>query len=211
MQIGQQICVPSGGVPNGSCPNGTNYTIRPGDTFYMIATRYGVSLQALLEANPGVDPNRLMVGQVICVPGAAPLTFTLIPTPFCTLLQPISEAIPPAADIPIGSVTVRQVAMSTRAYTVVASPLPEPGSSGNFNSYEGVLNLITGDPSVPRRVVIVRLIPSTFSNQLTTWSGTVITAEPPIVGDFAEIRPFNSNTGDQGRALLRSDFVPCQS
>lgn len=211
LQIGQQICVPAA-VPNpGTCPGGIVYTIRAGDTFYVLAARYGVSLQAFLAANPGIDPNRLMVGEMICIPGAVSPTPDLIPTPFCSLLQPIFTAIPPAADIPIGSVTVRQVAMSTRAYTMAVSPLPEPGSLGNFNSYVGVLNLITGDPSMPRRTVNMRLMPSSFGNQLATWAGTIITTEPPIVGDFAEVRPFNSNTGNQGEALLGGNFSLCNS
>lgn len=51
------------------CPSGTfAYTIRAGDTFFQIARRYGISLDALLRANPGVDPDRLYVGQIICVP-----------------------------------------------------------------------------------------------------------------------------------------------
>ncbi|MTI79301.1 MAG: LysM peptidoglycan-binding domain-containing protein [Firmicutes bacterium] len=54
------------------CPGGIPYTIRSGDTFYSIARRYGVSLDDLLEANPGVDPDSLRVGQIICVPGVSP-------------------------------------------------------------------------------------------------------------------------------------------
>lgn len=51
------------------CPQGTTpYTIRAGDTFFLIARRYGISLDELLRANPGVDPDRLYVGQIICVP-----------------------------------------------------------------------------------------------------------------------------------------------
>jgi LysM repeat protein len=44
------------------------YTIKAGDTFAKISARLGVGLQALLDANPGVDPRRLSVGQVINVP-----------------------------------------------------------------------------------------------------------------------------------------------
>lgn len=52
-----------------ACPSGTiSHTIRAGDTFYLIARTYGVSLDALLAANPGVNPNGLQIGQVICVP-----------------------------------------------------------------------------------------------------------------------------------------------
>lgn len=63
-----------------SCPTGSMpYTIKAGDTFYNIARTFGISLDSLLAANPGVDPNRLYVGQVICVPTTTPPT-SLCPT-----------------------------------------------------------------------------------------------------------------------------------
>lgn len=56
-----------------SCPpNSMPYTIKAGDTFYTIAGTFGISLDAILAANPGVDPNRLFIGQVICVPTPGP-------------------------------------------------------------------------------------------------------------------------------------------
>lgn len=51
-----------------NCPNGMPYTIKAGDTFYLIARTYGISLDSLLAANPGVNPDRLFIGQVICIP-----------------------------------------------------------------------------------------------------------------------------------------------
>jgi len=73
LMIGQRICIPSTPVPPTTCPAGTTpYTIRAGDTFYSIARRYNISLDALIAANPGVDPDRLFIGQVICLPGATP-------------------------------------------------------------------------------------------------------------------------------------------
>ena len=68
LQIGQVICVPTGGGPSPTCPNGTPYTVQRGDSFYLIARRYGVSLADLLAANPGVNPEQLQIGQVICIP-----------------------------------------------------------------------------------------------------------------------------------------------
>lgn len=44
------------------------YTIVSGDTFAKIASKLGVSLQSLLDANPDTDPRRLAIGQVINVP-----------------------------------------------------------------------------------------------------------------------------------------------
>lgn len=50
------------------------YTIRAGDTLLEIAQRYGVSLDEMLAANPGIIPEALTVGQVIRIPalGSAP-------------------------------------------------------------------------------------------------------------------------------------------
>jgi murein DD-endopeptidase MepM/ murein hydrolase activator NlpD len=45
------------------------YTVKPGDTLSRIATRNGVTLAQLLQANPQVkDPNRIKVGDVINLP-----------------------------------------------------------------------------------------------------------------------------------------------
>lgn len=44
------------------------YSIKSGDNFAKIATSQNVSLQALLDANPGVDPRRLQIGQKIQLP-----------------------------------------------------------------------------------------------------------------------------------------------
>jgi len=68
LQIGQRICVPGYQCPPGSFP----YTIKAGDTLYSIAQRYGTSVQAIMALNPGIDPNNLQIGQVICVPGTMP-------------------------------------------------------------------------------------------------------------------------------------------
>lgn len=62
--------MPNGQVP--PCPEGNLYTVRPGDTLFAIARRFRVSLDDLIEANPGIDPDRLQIGQVICIPLAVP-------------------------------------------------------------------------------------------------------------------------------------------
>ena len=47
---------------------GYEYTVRRGDSLYLIANRLGVPLRDLLEANSDVNPARLMVGDVLCIP-----------------------------------------------------------------------------------------------------------------------------------------------
>jgi LysM repeat protein len=61
-----------------SCPGGTLYTIQAGDTFFLLSQRFNVPLDAILAANPGVDPNNLQIGQRVCIPGTTP------PPPGCT-------------------------------------------------------------------------------------------------------------------------------
>ena len=44
------------------------YTIQAGDTLFALAQRYNTTVQAIINANPGIDPNRLVIGQRICIP-----------------------------------------------------------------------------------------------------------------------------------------------
>lgn len=44
------------------------YTIRPGDTLGAIAAQHGVSVEDLIAANPGIDPQRLQIGVEIVIP-----------------------------------------------------------------------------------------------------------------------------------------------
>ncbi|MDP2857283.1 MAG: LysM peptidoglycan-binding domain-containing protein [Bacillota bacterium] len=73
LQIGQIICIPGVAPPPGVCPTGTfAYVVRAGDTFFLLAQRFGTTVAAIQAANPTVNPNNLQVGQTICIPGAAP-------------------------------------------------------------------------------------------------------------------------------------------
>lgn len=65
------------------------HTIQEGDTLLALANRYGVSVEAIQEANGILDPARLQIGQEIIIPreGEAPLkppTLTPAPTPTAT-------------------------------------------------------------------------------------------------------------------------------
>lgn len=51
------------------CPQGQLYTVVTGDSLFLIAQRFGVSLEALIAANPQIpNPDLIFPGQVICVP-----------------------------------------------------------------------------------------------------------------------------------------------
>ena len=49
---------------------GQSYVVQSGDIPETIAAQFGITTQALLEANPGVNPNNLQVGQVLVIPPA---------------------------------------------------------------------------------------------------------------------------------------------
>lgn len=44
------------------------HTIEKGDTLYQIGKRYGVTVSALIYANPYVDVYNLQIGDEICIP-----------------------------------------------------------------------------------------------------------------------------------------------
>jgi murein DD-endopeptidase MepM/ murein hydrolase activator NlpD len=56
---------------------GPVYIIQPGDTLSYVASRFNVTLNELLAANPGVDPNFLSQGQQIVIPGLEGVTGVL--------------------------------------------------------------------------------------------------------------------------------------
>ncbi|HYH03420.1 MAG TPA: SafA/ExsA family spore coat assembly protein, partial [Bacillota bacterium] len=67
---GQMICIPTGGPsPGPDCSGGRIYRVVAGDTMYAIANRNGITLDALIRANPQIsNPNVIFPGQEICIP-----------------------------------------------------------------------------------------------------------------------------------------------
>src|SRR6266851_5702005 len=49
--------------------SGTTYTVQPGDNLYRIGLKFGVSADALAKANGIVNPNIVLVGQKLIIPG----------------------------------------------------------------------------------------------------------------------------------------------
>jgi N-acetylmuramoyl-L-alanine amidase len=55
-------------------PAFSEHTILKGETFAVLAKRYGVTTKAIEMANPGVNPTRLKIGQKIKIPPPKPPT-----------------------------------------------------------------------------------------------------------------------------------------
>lgn len=66
---GMVLVMPGGGTP--PQPGGqTVYTVQRGDTLNAIARRFGVTVAAILQANPAIkNPSAIYVGQRIVIPG----------------------------------------------------------------------------------------------------------------------------------------------
>ncbi|MBI3914890.1 MAG: LysM peptidoglycan-binding domain-containing protein [Chloroflexi bacterium] len=60
-----------GFAPGASADAPLTYTVRWGDTLYSIAARYGVSINALMQANNLRDPNFIYIGQRLLISGTA--------------------------------------------------------------------------------------------------------------------------------------------
>lgn len=65
---GEVIFIPARVAPTPPPGMFRRYVVQPGDTMFLIAQRFGISLQELIRANPGIDPNRIVPGQVINIP-----------------------------------------------------------------------------------------------------------------------------------------------
>ena len=59
----------AGSAANSVAPRaGSTYVIASGDNFGKIAGKFGVAVEAILDANPDADPRRLAIGQTIQIP-----------------------------------------------------------------------------------------------------------------------------------------------
>lgn len=95
LRIGSRLCIPSerpqqtpGATPDTGTTPDTNpgadanpnpdeanrpscrviHTVKAGDTLYMIAKLHRVTLDALMNANPDIDPYNMQIGTELCIP-----------------------------------------------------------------------------------------------------------------------------------------------
>jgi LysM repeat protein len=73
---------PGGGTGGPATPGVSSYTVKSGDTLYAISQRLNTTVATMAQINNIVNPNLIYPGQVLRVPGAAPLpTPTPVPPP----------------------------------------------------------------------------------------------------------------------------------
>jgi LysM repeat protein len=71
--------LPPAPAPVVPVPQTEDYTVIKGDTFASIAKKSGVSARAVQDANPGVDPRKLKIGQKLHLPPAASTSTSVAP------------------------------------------------------------------------------------------------------------------------------------
>jgi LysM repeat protein len=64
----------------------SDYTVASGDNFHAIAKKFQVTVRAIMDANPGVEPTKLRVGQKIHIPAA-----TAAATPTAQPANPVAS------------------------------------------------------------------------------------------------------------------------
>ena len=101
---------------------GTEYVIASGDTLGAIAHRNGLSLKALLEANPGVNPKKLKVGQKVQIPAGG---------------TPVASAASPGA----GATDVAAASGETTVYTVKTGDTLSKIAKANHTSFKKIMAL----------------------------------------------------------------------
>jgi hypothetical protein len=102
------------------------YIVKPGDTLSKIATRSGVTLAQLLQANPQIqDPNKIKVGDVLNLPDGS----TAVPVGSTDDTKPLPASLPEAA------------AAASSTSTTSSSPGNAAGALGTAIAYElGILS-----------------------------------------------------------------------
>jgi LysM repeat protein len=88
------------------------YRVQPGDTLLGIALKFGVELEVLLQANVGIDPRALQIGQQLRIPNllntGQTIAQLITPTPLpLTLVPPTCYEIPSGSVLCLGQVENR--------------------------------------------------------------------------------------------------------
>ena len=167
--IGSRLNIPAAAAAPPACPPAPEqaappsqavagstgkHTVRPGDTLSSIAAGYGVSLAALQNANKGVDPTRLQLGQTLNLPGGAN------PAPAPPKPEtPIVNAPPKPAPAPSPPAPSASQALAPVSPTPAMSPMPQANPRGvlqyrvdSTDTLESIARTFTTTPDLIREL-----------------------------------------------------------
>lgn len=191
--------------PPATCP-GFIYTVVSGDTMFFIAQRFGVTLNALIAANPQIpNPNLIFPGQRICVPTGPPVTIVE-----CCMLLFRTANVPILPDAEAAGVA--RVFQNAQGGNILAATigLPPPSTFGGTTYVAWIrraglppipFQLLQTGPVVIEPGVWVGAIVFGPGEQVVPFQDIVVTAEiaPPfitpnlnrivLIGLFNQCRP----------------------
>ncbi len=140
-------------APTGS----TTYTVQWGDWLSKVAQQHGVTAQALIAANPGLDANHIYPGQVLVIPAAGAPDATpsspIFSTP--TIPTPASAATPAATPSGMSTYTVQKgewFVTVARKFGLTVQELQTANPNVNPEQVQAgqVLNIPGGKQTTPR-------------------------------------------------------------
>ncbi len=135
LAIGQKLKTKKTASAPASSANTKSHKVVSGDTFYRIADKYSLSFAQLKAANPGVDPSRLAIGQVINLTSSAKQATP--PAPVQQVQKPAPPATPPAAPVKEEAAPLQQQVMDAPTQ-LVKVVITEPISLANFSEMYGM-------------------------------------------------------------------------
>ncbi|MGM0370594.1 MAG: LysM peptidoglycan-binding domain-containing protein [Bacillota bacterium] len=183
------------------CPENfqRQYVVQPGDTMYYIAQTFESDLDELIQVNSHIsDPNIIYPGDLLCVPGKAPVDL-----PCALALVSQTSQFPDAK----GIASVQFVGGDQYIVSVAAAGLPDEINS--FNSYEGLVEL----PGKEGAFGFNMFISPNLINGTTVWLGsTFIQTIPGLTlseGTEILVRPSNTETLETGDPILATTLESC--
>lgn len=190
-------------APPANC-SGFYYTVRPGDSLFAISQRFGVSLAALIAANPQIpNPALIFPGQVICVPSGV-RTVECCMLLFRTANLPFNPVAP--AD---GVARIYQAQGQGGSVLISAIGLPPPQTLGG-NIYVAWIRypqtpipvqLLQTGPVITEPGVYVGALDLGVSGSIAPFQDILVTAELQfpvtqpnlsriaLIGNFSQCRP----------------------
>ncbi len=173
-----------GGLVVSGAAAGRVHTVKKGETLGAIAGQYGVSLKGLANANGLADPNRIVAGSVLLIPGRSGPA----PIPAATAAKKPADS---SHTVQLGE-TLDQVA---RRYGVSATALA---------AANGIVN-----PDFVRSGAVLRIpsgaTPATPSAPARPTGQAIVAPMPP--GTLASARTAPRIVVPPDRAVLRSTFL----
>ncbi|HHV17645.1 MAG TPA: LysM peptidoglycan-binding domain-containing protein [Thermoanaerobacterales bacterium] len=151
------------------------YIVRPGDTLTLIASRYGTTVVAIMEANNLVDADLIFIGQVLLIPVSGPA-----PTP----TPPECPPCPPCPPTPV-------------------PPTPPPTRPVVTRTFDGVQFTLSLDKSVYRigEQIVIRLrkknilrVPLTLTYRTSQKVDFRVTRDDRLIWQWSQGRFFTPAT-----------------